>query len=82
MRHKSVLLHEVIDNLSLTDNSVYMDLTLGSAGHAQAVCTLGHKNLTVVGIDADAQAIERSAKNLESCNARIILEKTNYKNFS
>jgi len=81
MRHKSVLLHEVIKNLNLTDNSVYMDLTLGSAGHAQAVCTLGLKDLTVVGIDADAQAIERSAKNLESCDARIILEKTNYKNF-
>lgn len=81
MRHKSVLLQEVISNLQLGDNSTYVDLTLGSAGHAQAVCTLGLKGLTVVGIDADAEAIGRSAKNLEGSNAHIILEKGNYRNF-
>lgn len=81
MRHKSVLLQEVISNLQLGENSTYVDLTLGSAGHAQAVCTLGLKGLTVVGVDADAHAIERSAKNLEGSNAHIILEKGNYRNF-
>jgi 16S rRNA (cytosine1402-N4)-methyltransferase len=81
MRHKSVLLNEVISNLKLNDKAIYVDLTLGSAGHAQAVCGLGLKDLTIVGVDADAQAIERSSKNLESCNAHIILEKGNYKNF-
>jgi 16S rRNA (cytosine1402-N4)-methyltransferase len=81
MRHTSVLLKETISNLHLTDNSTYLDLTLGSAGHTQAVCTLGLKGLTVIGVDADNNAIERSAKNLEGCNARIILEKENYKNF-
>jgi len=81
MRHKSVLLQEVISGLQLSDNSTYLDLTLGSAGHAQAVCSLGLTGLTIVGVDADAQAIERSAKNLESCNAHIILEKGNYRNF-
>jgi len=45
------------------------------------VCTLGLKDLTVLGIDADAQAISRSSQNLKSCDAKIILEKTNYKNF-
>lgn len=81
MRHKPVLLHEVIANLNLTDDATYLDLTLGSAGHAQAVCTQGKKNLTIIGVDADAQAIERSAKNLEGCHATIILEKSNYRNF-
>jgi 16S rRNA (cytosine1402-N4)-methyltransferase len=81
MRHKSVLLQEVISNLHLGENATYVDLTLGSAGHAQAVCSLGLKGLTIVGIDADLGAIERSAKNLEGCNAHIILEKGNYRNF-
>ncbi len=81
MRHKSVLLKEVVEHLNLADNSIYLDLTLGSAGHAQAVCTLGFKDLTIIGVDADAQAIERSSKNLEGCQAHIILEKSNYKNF-
>lgn len=74
MRHKSVLLKEVIENLDLKDNAIFLDLTLGSAGHSQAVCKLGLKNLTIVGIDKDIEAIERSAKFLETCNSRIILE--------
>lgn len=81
MRHKSVLLQEVLSNIQLTNGAIYLDLTLGSAGHAQAVCQLGLKNLTIFGVDADAQAIERSSKNLEGCNAHIILEKGNYGTF-
>ena len=81
MRHTSVLLKETISNLQLADNSIYLDLTLGSAGHAQAVCTLGFKNLTIIGVDADSNAIERSAKNLQGCHAKIILEKSNYRDF-
>ncbi len=81
MRHKSVLLKEVISNIQLTNGATYLDLTLGSAGHAQAVCQLGLKDLTIFGVDADAQAIERSSKNLEGCSAHIILEKSNYGNF-
>lgn len=82
MRHKSVLLQEVLAQIQLTHGATYVDLTLGSAGHAQAVCLLGLKDLTIIGIDADAQAIERSSKNLEGCSAHIILEKGNYRNFS
>lgn len=81
MRHTSVLLKETIANLQLTNNSTYVDLTLGSAGHAQAAASLGLTGLTIIGVDADAQAIERSAKNLEGSHARIILEKGNYRNF-
>ena len=81
MRHTSVLLQETISNLKLVDNSIYLDLTLGSAGHSQAVCSLGLKNLTLIGVDADNNAIERSAKYLHGYNARIILEKENYRNF-
>jgi 16S rRNA (cytosine1402-N4)-methyltransferase len=82
MRHISVLLQETISNLSLTQGDIYLDLTLGSAGHAQAVCELGIKDLTVIGVDADSQAINRSSKNLEHCEATIILEKENYRNFN
>lgn len=81
MRHISVLLQETISNLSLKKGDIYMDFTLGSAGHAQAVCNLGIKDLTIIGIDADSNAINRSSKNLEHCEAHIILEKQNYHNF-
>jgi len=74
MRHKPVLLKEVIENLELKEGGIYLDLTLGSAGHSQAVCKLGLKNLTIVGIDRDLDAIERSSKYLDDCEAKVILE--------
>lgn len=74
MRHKSVLLKEVIENLDLKDGDVFLDLTLGSAGHSQAVSKLGIKNLTIIGIDKDNDAIVRSAKYLDGCSAKLILE--------
>jgi 16S rRNA (cytosine1402-N4)-methyltransferase len=76
MRHQSVLLQEVIENLNLKDGDIYLDLTLGSAGHSQAVCGLGINNLTIIGLDKDLEAINRSSKYLESCEAKIILEKS------
>jgi 16S rRNA (cytosine1402-N4)-methyltransferase len=74
MRHKPVLLKEVIENVNLKDGDVFVDMTLGSAGHSHAVCSLGLKNLTLIGIDKDEDAIQRSANNLSNCDARIILE--------
>jgi 16S rRNA (cytosine1402-N4)-methyltransferase len=74
MRHKPVLLKEIIENLNLKDNGIYLDLTLGSAGHCEAVCKLGLRNLTIVGIDKDQDAINRSSVYLENCEAKLILE--------
>lgn len=74
MRHKPVLLKEVIENLNLKDSNVFVDCTLGSAGHSQAVCKLGLNNLTIVGLDKDSDAIERSSKHLDDCRSKVILE--------
>ena len=37
--HKSVLLHEVIDSLNVQPDGIYVDGTLGGAGHAYEVCS-------------------------------------------
>lgn len=76
MRHKSVLLHEVIENLNLKDENIFVDLTLGSAGHSEAVSKLNLKNLTIIGLDKDADAIKRSSRYLDGSNSKIILETT------
>ena len=34
-KHKSVLLEETIDGLSVKPDGIYVDGTLGGAGHAQ-----------------------------------------------
>ena len=37
MLHKSVLLNEVIDNLNIKSDGVYVDATLGFAGHSSEI---------------------------------------------
>ena len=74
MRHKPVLLKEVIENLNLKEGDIFVDCTLGSAGHSQAVSKLGIKNLTIIGLDKDLDAIERSSKYLDDSSSKVILE--------
>ena len=37
-KHKSVLLDETIEGLSIRPDGIYVDGTLGGAGHASEVC--------------------------------------------
>ena len=76
--HKPVLLREVIENLQIKDNDIFVDATLGNAGHTKAILESGVTNLTIIGIDADRVAIERSKQTLEpwETNNQIFLEET------
>lgn len=64
MEHKSVLLNEILEYLAVDSNEVFVDMTLGGAGHTEAVVNSGIENLTVIGIDADHEAIERAEAKL------------------
>lgn len=62
-QHKSVLLDEVIENLNIRPDGIYVDGTLGGAGHASEVCKR-LKNGRFIGIDRDADAITVAGKKL------------------
>ncbi len=72
--HKTVLLHESIDGLNLHDGSVYLDGTLGSAGHALLA---QEKGARVIGLDRDEGALARSRERL---NTDAILIHESYRN--
>lgn len=73
-QHISVLLKETIDGLNIKDGGVYVDATLGGAGHSEAICKSGHKDITIIGIDADKEAIERSKDRLEKYDCTLVTE--------
>ncbi len=62
-RHKSVLLDEVLEQLNIREDGIYVDGTLGGAGHAGEVCKR-LKGGTFIGIDQDADAIAVASERL------------------
>lgn len=57
--HKPVLLSETISALAVKPDGLYIDGTLGRAGHTREILAFGGK---VLGIDRDDQALEEVAK--------------------
>ncbi len=73
MEHKSVLLNETVNGLNIKSNDIFVDMTLGGAGHSEAVAKSGAENLTIVGIDADFEALDRAKEKLQKYSHKLIL---------
>ena len=79
-RHRTVLLHEAVDSLAIDRDDIVVDATLGGAGHSvEMLKHLGLKG-TLIGIDADAEAIERSRGKLGDTKATVYLVNANFRN--
>lgn len=77
-KHISVLLEETIQELQIKPDGIYVDGTLGGAGHAGEVCKrLGEKG-RFVGIDQDADAIRTAAERLAGFGEKVRIIKSNY----
>ncbi len=61
--HIPVLLQEVIDNTNLKEKEIFLDCTLGSGGHTKAIAETFGLSIQLIGIDRDADAIERATQN-------------------
>ena len=78
--HKPVLFDEVIENIVTNKEGVYLDCTLGGAGHTQGILENTSEKAVVIAIDQDDDAIEFAGKKLESYKGRIKIFKDNFKN--
>ena len=64
-KHKPVLLEETINGLNIKQNGIYVDGTLGGAGHSKEILKqLSSKGL-LVGIDRDEEALKAAKENLK-----------------
>jgi 16S rRNA (cytosine1402-N4)-methyltransferase len=69
--HASVLAGEVIEHLAPRDHGVYVDGTLGGAGHATAILVAADTRL--IGIDRDPTALAAAAERLARFGDRVNL---------
>ena len=75
--HISVLLDECIDGLNIKPDGVYVDGTLGGAGHSfQIAARLSTGRL--IGIDRDPVALAAAEKRLEPYKDRVTLVHSNF----
>lgn len=79
-KHYSVLLEECIENLNIKPDGIYLDGTLGGAGHsfhiAERLTAGGH----LYGTDQDEDAIAAATKRLEPYKDRVTIIRDNYEN--
>lgn len=62
--HKSVMLFECIDGLNIKPDGVYVDGTMGGAGHSKEIAKRIENNGLLVGIDRDEEAIRVAKERL------------------
>ena len=85
-KHIPVLLHECIEGLNINPDGIYVDGTLGGAGHSKEIAKKLSENGKLIGIDRDSEAIDfaksilKEFKNIEYVkdnhdNIKNILEK-------
>lgn len=75
--HVSVLLNECLDGLNIKPDGIYVDGTLGGAGHSSQIA----KRLTtgrLIGIDRDPVALEAAGERLAPYGDRVTLVHSNF----
>lgn len=77
--HISVLLEESIAALNLKDNGIYVDSTLGYAGHSSHILKRIRRGC-LFAFDQDSQAIEYSKKRLSQISDNFTIIKDNFVN--
>ena len=78
--HISVLLYETVDSLNIKPDGIYVDCTLGGAGHTSLILSrLGEKG-RVIGIDRDDDALKNAAEKVK--DSRLITVKDNFENLA
>ena len=78
-KHIPVLLKECIDGLEIKQSGIYVDGTLGGAGHSLEIAKKLNNTGKLIGIDRDKEAIEKAKSTLKDFN-NIIYVNDNHDN--
>lgn len=77
-QHKSVLLDECIENLNIKPDGIYVDGTLGGAGHSLEIVKRLTAGGRLVGIDQDQAAIKAASEKLAAYKGQFHIVRDNY----
>ncbi len=78
--HIPVLANECIDGLDIKPDGIYVDGTLGGAGHSSLICEKLSQDGRLIGIDRDKYAIGRAKERLAQYGDKVTYINSNYSN--
>ena len=80
--HTSVLLEETISSLNIKPDGIYVDGTMGGAGHGREIVKRLSEKGRYIGIDQDEAAIQAATERLEPWKDRVTIVRSNYERFA
>lgn len=80
-KHVPIMLEDCINSLNIKPEGIYVDGTLGGAGHSREIVKRLSGKGKHIGIDKDIEAINVSTKRLEEYKDNLILVNDDFKNY-
>jgi 16S rRNA (cytosine1402-N4)-methyltransferase len=77
-KHQTVLLNEAVEYLNINPSGIYVDATLGGAGHSAKIAGRLNEAGLLIGIDQDQTAINAAQERLRDAKAPIKLFRRNF----
>ena len=77
-KHVSVMAEEVMQYLQPHSGGVYLDGTLGGAGHARLILEASSPDGVLIGMDRDTEALAAAQRELASFGERVVLRQGNF----
>lgn len=78
-KHDTVLLHETVDMLDIKPDGIYVDATLGGAGHSEYLLSKLNKKGHLYAFDQDQTAIDYAKLRLEPYAGSVTFVKSNFR---
>jgi len=77
--HVTVLLEESVNGLDVKPDGIYVDCTLGGAGHSELIASKLGPTGRLISLDQDDTALEHARNRLAPYGDRVTLVKTNFR---
>ena len=78
--HISVMPQETVSGLVTNRDGIYVDCTLGGAGHSHLIADMLSEKGRLIGIDQDESAIAAATERLQDCDCQVSIVQNNFRN--
>ncbi len=75
---QTVLLNEAVDGLAIKPDGIYVDCTLGGAGHSSLILSKLGENGQLIAFDQDETAIANAKEKLSAHRDKLTIIKSNF----